>query len=175
MPFSGCGRIERHDRTVPQPSRDRVPQALAAPLAALTSATIAWMTSRVRAREPSFGVRMSTDPESLSTVTVAPMAAWMARTTLPWGPISAPIFSLGITRRAMRGANGDRAPRGPLLLLSISPRMCFRPTRARSSATRMISNVMPSTLMSIWKAVTPTCANMRAAGVGNPLLGPTQR
>ena len=54
------------------------------------------------------------------------------------------------------GAYCDISPRGAGSTSSILPRMNIRPSCACASALRMISRVMPFTLMSIWIAVTPS-------------------
>ena len=56
----------------------------------------------------------------------------------------------------MRGAYWLSSSRLALMTSVILPRMWSRASRACSSASRMISVVMPATLMSIWSAVTPS-------------------
>ena len=55
----------------------------------------------------------------------------------------------------MRGAVAATSSRAPVIAFDISPRMCSRPSRACSSATRMISGVTEVILMSICSAVMP--------------------
>ena len=55
----------------------------------------------------------------------------------------------------MRGALSLTASRAPVSALAISPRIWTRPSRAWSSAMRMISSVIEVILMSICSAVTP--------------------
>ena len=80
----------------------------------------------------------------------------MLRIILPPGPMTSRILSTGILMVTMRGAKVDMLPRVAPSVFAISPRMCIRPARACSSALRMISAVIPVTLMSICRAVMPS-------------------
>ena len=70
-------------------------------------------------------------------------------------PITSRILSGWILMVVMRGACSDICGRGSARTPFIFSRMCRRPSRACSSAACMISSVMPSTLMSICRALIP--------------------
>ena len=55
----------------------------------------------------------------------------------------------------MPGAYLESSDRGASMTFAISPRMNVRAALACVSASRMISNVTPVILMSIWSAVMP--------------------
>ena len=74
---------------------------------------------------------------------------------MPPGPITSRILSTGILIVMIRGAYDDTVVRDADSVSAILPRMCIRPVRACSSASRMICAVMPVTLMSICSAVMP--------------------
>ena len=87
--------------------------------------------------------------------TFAPVTSQISRITLPPVPITSRILSRGIDIVVMRGALSDTLSRAALIALSISPRICIRPSLAWSKAIRMISSVIDVILMSICSDVTP--------------------
>ena len=93
---------------------------------------------------------------SFSMSMVVPVSSVIARMTAPPLPMTSRIFSGSIFIVMMVGAHSDIVSRGFDSTLAISPRMCRRASRAWSSATFMISLVIPSILMSICSAVTPS-------------------
>src|SRR5687767_5547020 len=62
---------------------------------------------------------------------------------LPPGPITAPMNSLSITIISTRGVCGFNSAAGCVMALSISPRMCKRPSLAWLSAFSTISHFNP--------------------------------
>ena len=93
---------------------------------------------------------------SSSMSMVVPVSSVMARMVAPPLPITSRILSGWILMVVMRGAYSDISARGAASTPFIFSRICIRPAFACSSATCMISLVMPSILMSICKAVTPS-------------------
>ncbi len=77
------------------------------------------------------------------------------RIVLPPGPMTSRIFSVGMRIVTMRGAKLEICSRGAASAAAILSRISKRPWRACSSALRMMSIVMPLTLMSICSAVMP--------------------
>ena len=92
---------------------------------------------------------------SSSMSILQPVCSTISRITLPPVPITSRIFSFGTFMMVMRGAVAATSPRAPVSALAISPRMCIRPSRACSSAMRMMSGVIEVILMSICSAVMP--------------------
>ena len=92
---------------------------------------------------------------SSSTLMSAPVSAWMALMTLPLGPMTSPILSIGISKLTIFGAVapdlgaglGDGAVHD-LEDLRGGPHGPARSAAARTSAGR------PSILVSSWRAVT---------------------
>ena len=93
---------------------------------------------------------------SSSTLICVPVSAVIWRITFPPAPMTSRILSTGIFRVVMRGAYWLSSSRLLLMTSVILPRMCMRAAWACCSASRMISVVIPLTLMSIWSAVTPS-------------------
>ena len=93
---------------------------------------------------------------SAATSMVAPVASMMPRIVLPPGPMTEPILSTGMLTRVIRGALGLSSSLGAAMAESIWSRMKARPSFACARAWRNISCVMPATLMSICRAVTPS-------------------
>ena len=93
---------------------------------------------------------------SSSTLIWVPVSAVIWRITLPPAPMTSRILSTGILMVVMRGAYGESSLRLALMTAVILSRIVMRATRACSSASRRISFVMPETLMSICRAVTPS-------------------
>jgi hypothetical protein len=82
---------------------------------------------------------------------VAPVSSVIWRITEPPLPMTSRIFSGSILNAMMVGAQSDIFSRGFASTEFISSRMCSRASRACSSASYMISRVIPSILMSICK------------------------
>src|SRR6185369_9111622 len=93
---------------------------------------------------------------SSSMSTLAPVSATISRITLPPVPMTSRILSLGICIVSMRGAWALSSLRLWSSALAISPRIWARPSFAWESAVRMISSVIPATLMSICREVMPS-------------------
>ena len=106
-----------------------------------------------------FADAIFTVPSSSMSI-LAPDSATISRMTEPPEPMTSRILSVGILIVSIRGAYSPSSSRAPVRAFDISLRMCRRPSCACSSATRMISSVMPVILMSICSAVTP----LRGAG-----------
>mmetsp|Transcript_21828 Transcript_21828/g.37269 ORF Transcript_21828/g.37269 Transcript_21828/m.37269 type:complete len:270 (+) Transcript_21828:605-1414(+) len=99
------------------------------------------------------GALISSTPSSEMLMAVAPEISRICLTVRPEGPTTAARCATATGMRITRGALGDRICRGAGEHLAISPSTCSRPLRAWARACVMMSSVMPSTLMSIWKAV----------------------
>ena len=92
---------------------------------------------------------------SSSTLILTPVRSMMLLIIFPPGPMTSRILSTGILTVTIRGAYVEMSSRKAGKVPLILSRMCSLPTRACSSASRMISVVMPATLMSICRAVIP--------------------
>ena len=92
---------------------------------------------------------------SSSTSMRTPVRSMMLRMVLPPGPMTSRILSTGILMVTMRGAKVEMFERASGRVARIRSRMCSRPARACSSASRMMAGVMPPILMSICRAVMP--------------------
>ena len=88
---------------------------------------------------------------------LAPEVSTISRTTLPPVPITSRILSCGTWMVSILGAYSPISSRADVSALPISPRIWVRPPFAWSSATCIISSVMPVILMSICSEVTPSC------------------
>ncbi len=85
---------------------------------------------------------------------LAPVSAWMALMTLPFGPMISPILSAGISKLTIFGAFGETSLRGSGMALAMTSRIERRASFACSRAAARTSAGMPSILVSSWSAVT---------------------
>mmetsp|Transcript_2325 Transcript_2325/g.7113 ORF Transcript_2325/g.7113 Transcript_2325/m.7113 type:complete len:240 (+) Transcript_2325:3570-4289(+) len=97
-----------------------------------------------------------TFPESSTSMDDTPVFSTIFLIVSPPLPITLPI-NFGLTDiLEICGAYAPILPLGAGLDFSISPKTCTIPSLASSSALRMTSKVIPSTLISIWNAVNPS-------------------
>ena len=96
---------------------------------------------------------MPTMPSS-STLMSAPVSAWMVLIILPFGPMTSPIFSTGISNASIFGAFSPTSSRGPGIASAMTPRIASRASLAWFRALARTSAGMPSILVSNWSAVT---------------------
>jgi len=96
---------------------------------------------------------MPTMPSS-STEMLAPVSAWMALMTLPFGPMISPILSAGISKLTILGAFGETSERFSGMAVAMTSRIARRASLACSRAADNTSAGMPSILVSSWSAVT---------------------
>ena len=80
---------------------------------------------------------------------LAPVTSQISRITLPPVPMTSRILSRGMEKAVILGACSLIPSRALDNALSMLSRMWSRPSRACSSAVRMISSVIPVILMSI--------------------------
>ena len=98
-------------------------------------------------------VTIPTAPSS-STAISAPVSCWMVLMTLPFGPITSPILSIGIVMVTIFGAvsaTESRAVDSTVFMLS---KICRRASRACCNAEDKTSAGMPSIFVSNCNAVT---------------------
>ena len=74
--------------------------------------------------------------------------------TLPLGPITSPILSIGISMDTIFGALAATWSRGSEMAPAMTPRMVSRASLAWSSAWASTSAGSPSIFVSSWSAVT---------------------
>ena len=104
---------------------------------------------------PSFDPMLTvpTTPSS-DTDTSAPVSDVIVLMTLPFGPITSPILSIGISKLMIFGAVSRTSARGSAIAASITSRIFMRASRAWSSACASTSAGRPSILVSSCSAVT---------------------
>ena len=95
-------------------------------------------------------------PSTSSMVMVVLVSSCICWIIFPPGPITAPIYSFGISNSTMRGTCGFKSGRGSAIVSVNLPRMCSRPAFACINAFSRISNDNPSHLISICVAVKPS-------------------
>ena len=120
-----------------------------------TSAVICSMRRRASRPAAASTEAIFTVPSSLTSM-VAPVSSVSDRMTLPPLPMTSRIFSGWILNEMIRGANTDMSARVAASVAFIRSRMWSLPSRACTRAVSMISRVIPSILMSICSAVTPS-------------------
>ena len=98
-------------------------------------------------------VTVPTWPSS-STAMSAPVSCCMALITLPFGPMTSPILSIGISKLTIFGALAFTSGRGAASASCITPRMMRRASRAWRNASPRTSVGKPAILVSSWRAVT---------------------
>ena len=91
---------------------------------------------------------------SSSTMISAPVSSWRALMTLPLGPMTSPILSVGISKLRILGAVSPTSERGPSMAPRITSRICILASRAWSRAPARTEAGMPSILVSSCNAVT---------------------
>ncbi|CAB4561841.1 unannotated protein [freshwater metagenome] len=97
-------------------------------------------------------VTMPTEPSS-STAMSAPVSCWMVLMTLPFGPMTSPILSIGMVIEMIFGAVAATSARGASMQAFMLARICVRASFAWSSAAASTSAGMPSILVSSCSAV----------------------
>ena len=91
---------------------------------------------------------------SVSSISMeTPVSSSSSLTILPFGPITSPILSLGISMASIRGVHSLSSERGSEITLFISSRMKRRTSRAWDSAWLSTSVGSPAILVSNWRAV----------------------
>ncbi len=98
-------------------------------------------------------VTVPTTPSSL-TATSAPVSCVMVLITFPFGPITSPILSIGISKLMIFGAVGRTSSRGSSMAPRITSRISSLASLAWSSACASTSAGIPSIFVSSWSAVT---------------------
>ena len=98
-------------------------------------------------------VTVPTTPSS-STAMSAPVSCWSVLMTLPLGPITSPILSIGISMETIFGALLATWSRGSAMAPAMTPRMVRRASLAWSSALASTSAGRPSIFVSSCSAVT---------------------
>ena len=98
-------------------------------------------------------VTVPTMPSS-STAMSAPVSCCRALMTLPLGPMTSPILSIGISKETIFGADSATSVRGSAMAPAITSRMVSRASLAWSSALVSTSSGSPSILVSSCRAVT---------------------
>ena len=91
---------------------------------------------------------------SSSTVMSAPVSCWMALMTLPLGPMTSPILSIGISKLTIFGAVAPTSARGSAMAAFMTSRIVRRASLACCSAAASTSAGRPSILVSSCRAVT---------------------
>ena len=91
---------------------------------------------------------------SSSTEMSAPVSAWMALMTLPFGPMTSPILSIGISKLTTFGAVSPTSARGSAMAFCMTSRIARRASLACCSAWARTSAGRPSILVSSCRAVT---------------------
>ena len=74
--------------------------------------------------------------------------------TLPLGPMTSPILSMGISKEMIFGADSATSARGSAMAPAMTSRMVRRASLAWRSALVSTSSGRPSILVSSWRAVT---------------------
>ena len=97
-------------------------------------------------------VTMPTEPSS-STAMSAPVSCWMVLMTLPLGPMTSPILSIGMVIEMIFGAVAATSARGSAMQAFMLARISVRASLAWSSAAASTSAGMPSILVSSCRAV----------------------
>ncbi len=98
-------------------------------------------------------VTVPTWPSS-STAMSAPVSCWIMLMTLPLGPMTSPMRSIGIWNEAIFGAVSPTSGLASLIVAFMTSRICRRASRAWPRAALSTSAGMPSILVSSWRAVT---------------------
>ena len=127
-----------------------------APTSAVGGSTISmiWrMASSTLAMSDEATETMPTMPSS-STLMSAPVSAWMVLIILPFGPMTSPIFSTGISKLLIFGACSPTSGRGSAMAPAMTSRIARRASLAWFRAFASTSAGMPSILVSSWSAVT---------------------
>ena len=91
---------------------------------------------------------------SSSTEMSAPVSAWMALMTLPFGPMTSPILSIGISKQTTFGAVSPTSARGSAMAFFMTSRIARRASLACCRAWARTSAGRPSILVSSCRAVT---------------------
>ena len=117
---------------------------------------ISWIWRSASATAPRSGEAMDTMPTvpSSSTLMSAPVSAWMVLIILPFGPMTSPIFSIGISKLTIFGAFSPTSSRGSAIASAIAARILSRASLAWFNAPARTSAGMPSILVSSCRAVT---------------------
>ena len=98
-------------------------------------------------------VTIPTAPSS-STAMSAPVSCWMVLMTLPLGPMTSPILSIGMVMVTIFGAESATVSRGVDKAAFMFSKICKRASRACCNAADNTSAGMPSILVSSCNAVT---------------------
>ena len=127
-----------------------------APTSAVGGSTISMIWRLASATLSRSGEAIDTMPTmpSSSTLMSAPVSAWMVLIILPFGPMTSPIFSTGISNASIFGAFSPTSSRGPGIASAMTPRIASRASLAWFRALARTSAGMPSILVSNWSAVT---------------------
>ena len=125
------------------------------PTSAIGGDTMFWMralASSIRHASTAPMVTMPWAPSS-STAMSAPVSCTMVLMTLPFGPMTSPILSIGMVIVMIFGAVAATSARGSARQAFMLARISMRASLAWSSAAASTSAGMPSILVSSWRAV----------------------
>ncbi len=98
------------------------------PTSAVGGLRMSWIWRLASSTAPLSDEPIDTRPTmpSSSTLTSAPVSVVMALMTLPLGPITSPILSIGISKLTIFGAVSPTSSRGAEMVSCMTSRICVR-------------------------------------------------
>ena len=101
---------------------------------------------------PAWSAAISTVPSSCTSMS-APVSCSSSRMTLPFGPMTSPILSIGTLTDSKRGANSRSSERGASMASAITSNTARRASLAWAKAPARTSEGRPSIFISNCRAV----------------------